>query len=64
MDKKYLYVLDKQIAETLIKDGLKPLSITGQGTATIWVFENLKNYSFTKEQSQKIHYSNTLRMCF
>lgn len=64
MDKKYLYVLDREIAESLIKDGLKLLTTVGTGTATVWVFENSKNYVFSKDASQKIHYSNTLRMCF
>lgn len=62
--KKYLYVLDKKIAETLIAEGNKPLTKVGTGTETIWVFENTGCFNFSKDASQKILYSDTLRMCF
>ena len=62
--KKYLYVLDREIAERLIAEGNKPLTQVGAGTATIWVFENTGHFNFSKDASQKILYSDTLRMCF
>ena len=63
--KKYLYVLDRDIAKTLIAEGNKPLNIVDTNTATIWVFENTGCFNFSKEDAtQKIYYSDTLRMCF
>ena len=63
--KKYIYVLDREIANTLIAEGNRPLTKVGSGTATIWVFENTGYFNFSKEDaSQKIYYSDTLRMCF
>lgn len=63
--KKYLYVLDKEIAEAIQKNGDKPITVMNSGTATVWVFENTGTYTFSKEDaSQKILFSNTLRMCF
>ena len=61
--KKYIYVLDKEIALMLEDDGLKPITTMNSGTATIWVFENI-GQKFSKEDSQKVYCSNTLRMCF
>ena len=62
--KKYIYVLDKEIALMLEDDGLKPITVMNGGTATIWVFENSGNLKFSKDESQKVYFSNTLRMCF
>lgn len=62
--KKYVYVLDKEIALMLEDDGLKPITTMNSGTATIWVFENIGNLKFSKDESQKVYFSNTLRMCF
>ena len=62
--KKYVYVLDREIAEALIADGNKPLNVVCTNTATVWVFENTGNFNFSKDASQKIHFSDTLRMCF
>lgn len=62
--KKFLYVLDREIANALIAEGNKPLNVVGNGTATIWVFENTGCFNFSKDASQKILYSDTLRMCF
>ena len=61
--KKYIYVLDKEIALMLEDDGLKPITTKNSGKATIWVFENI-GQKFSKEDSQKVYFSNTLRMCF
>ena len=63
--KKYLYVLDRQIAQTLISEGNRPLNVVGTNTATVWVFENTGCFNFSNEDTKgKIHYSDTLRMCF
>ena len=62
--KKYIYVLDKEIALMLEDDGLKPITTMNSGTATIWVFENIGNLKFSKDESQKVYFSNTLSMCF
>ena len=50
--------------QALIADGNKPLNVVGTNTATVWVFENTGNFNFSKDASQKIHFSDTLRMCF
>lgn len=62
--KKYLYVLDREVAQTLIAEGNKPLNVVDSNTATVWVFENTGHFNFSKNDSQKILYSDTLRMCF
>lgn len=62
--KKYIYVLDKEIAERLQAEGNRPLSVIGSNTDTVWVFENTGCFKFSKDDSQKVHYSDTLRMCF
>lgn len=62
--KKYIYVLDKEIALMLKDDGLKLITTMNGGTATIWVFENTGNLKFSKDDSHKVYFSNTLRMCF
>ncbi len=62
--KKYIYVLDKEIALMLEDDGLKPITTMNSGTATIWVFENTGYLKFSKEDAQKVYFSNTLRMYF
>ena len=61
--KKYIYVLDKEIALMLEDDGMKPITTMNSGTATIWVFENVGR-KFSKDDSQKVYFSNTLRMHF
>lgn len=62
--KKYIYVLDKEIALMLKDDGLKPLSTMSNGNDTIWVFENNGDLKFSKDDAQKVYFSNTLRMYF
>lgn len=62
--KKYVYVLDKKIALMLQDDGLKPLTTMSSGDVTIWVFENTGKLKFSNEDSQKVRFSNTLRICF
>ena len=46
--KKYLYVLDRDVAQSLIAEGNKPLNIVGTNTATVWVFENTGHFNFSK----------------
>ena len=61
--KKYIYVLDENIADFLIGDGNKPLNVIDNGNVKIWVFANTGRFNFSKEDSQKVYYSNTLRIC-
>lgn len=62
--KKYIYVLDSDIALMLQDEGLKPITTMNSGDITIWVFENTGKLKFSKEDSQKVRFSNTLRMFF
>ena len=62
--KKYIYVLDKEIVLMLKDVGLKLITTMNGGTATIWVFENTGCLKFSKEDAQKVYFSNTLRMHF
>lgn len=62
--KKYIYVLDSELAAVLMDDGYKPLSVVNSDKIKIWVFENSARIKFSKDDSQKVQYSDTLRMCF
>lgn len=62
--KKYIYVLDEKIALALMDEGLKPITTTKGENVTVWVFENTGKLKFSKEDSRKVYFSNTLKMCF
>ena len=66
-DKKYVYVLSKEIYDLLIAQGNKPISSIGSDGNKVYIFENTKalRLDFTdKTVLNKLRFSNQLKMQF
>lgn len=64
---KYVYVSDKELCDTLIEKGIKPISVIGSEEQRVWVFENSDSFNFALSDgtvSQRLRFSNQLKMQF
>ncbi|HEY5588890.1 MAG TPA: hypothetical protein VIK86_08045 [Candidatus Paceibacterota bacterium] len=57
---KFLYVLDKEVADSLIQKGMKNISITTIEGKTAYVFENSKDVFIGQYAKNQILLTNKL----